>query len=352
MRFRCLALGFRSSIDLIVNNDETKFRMSPAASFGERWARDNLTRPVSDEEIAILNIFPITSEGNEVDASKRARKYYTARGPGGLSDLWHRRHPDDEDILSSCQDVYIVPLRARSVGGKRMTIVHLPAPTAQERPLSAKALLARWLMILDIRLREDPTPGEEVVFIDVSDLQPSHLKNHFRGSYWKDFVWCMKSVYPIKFSEVHIINTYRLKTMSLVLLHLGLYPWRRKIIQLHSDAEQINTMSADYFPPEGLPYEYGGKAGAMKDLNDEWTKKLLLNSKWLQLEERKFYETELKPEIKRTRHKSTVRLTRTSSYDMLTRTHSCRSLHRQDDLDEGTQGAYRILKVTEKHFYV
>lgn len=42
------------------------------------------------------------------------------------------------------------------------------------------------------RLREDPTPGEEVIFIDVSDLQPAHIKNHFRGTYWKDFVWCMK----------------------------------------------------------------------------------------------------------------------------------------------------------------
>ena len=55
--------------------------------------------------------------------------------------------------------------------------------------------------------------------------------------------------------------------MSLVLLHLGLYPWRRKMVHMHSDAEEINSMSSDYFPPEGLPYEYGGKAGAMKDLN-------------------------------------------------------------------------------------
>lgn len=48
------------------------------------------------------------------------------------------------------------------------------------------------LILFFFRLREDPTPGEEVVFIDVCDLQPYHLKNHFRGSYWKDFVWCMK----------------------------------------------------------------------------------------------------------------------------------------------------------------
>lgn len=46
---------------------------------------------------------------------------------------------------------YIVPLRNRSVNGKRITIVRLPAPTALHRPLSARALLARWLMILDIR---------------------------------------------------------------------------------------------------------------------------------------------------------------------------------------------------------
>lgn len=89
--------------------------------------------------------------------------------------------------------------------------------------------------------------------------------------------------------------------------------------------------------------------------SDEWTKKLLSNSKWLQTEERKFYETELKPEIRtRTRHRSAVRNLHKSngSYNMLTRTHSCRSLHRHDDLDEGTYGAYRTLKLTDKHYYV
>ncbi|XP_064074375.1 uncharacterized protein LOC113396885 [Vanessa tameamea] len=328
--------------------------MSPAASFAERWARDNLTREASPEEILNLELFPITCDGDEAEAAKRARRYYTSRGPGGLSDLWHKRHPDDEDILSSCQDVYIVPLRTRSVGGKRVTIVCLPAPTALDRPLSARALLARWLMILDIRLREDPTPGEEIVFIDVSDLQPSHLKNHFRGSYWKDFMRCMKRAYPTRFTEVHVINTHRLKAMSLLLLHIGLYPWRRKIVHVHSHAEHINeAMGVDFFAVEGLPYEYGGKTGAMKDLNDEWTKKLLLNSKWLQLEERKYYETELKPEIKyRTRHKSVRNLHRNASYDMLTRTHSYRSLHRQGDLDEEIHGDYRTLKVADKQFYV
>ncbi|KAL4707240.1 hypothetical protein ACJJTC_008321 [Scirpophaga incertulas] len=329
--------------------------MSRAASFAERWARDNLSRVPSDAELTILSLFPTTCDGDEAEASKRARRYYKARGPGGLG-LWHKRYPDDEDILSSCQDAYIVPLRARSVGGRRLTLVRLPAPTALDRPLSAKALLSRWLMILDIRLREDPTPGEEVVFIDVTDLQPSHVKNHFRGSYWKDFVWCMKTTYPLRFSEVHVINTHRLKTMSLLLLHIGLYPWRRKVITIHSNAEEINqAMGLDYFPTEGLPYEYGGKAGAMKDLNDEWTKKLLSNSKWLQSEERKFYETELNPEPDaRSRHRSAVRLRGSNgSYDMLTRTHSCRSLHRHEDVEEGTYGAYRTLKVqSDCGFYV
>ncbi|XP_052738753.1 alpha-tocopherol transfer protein-like [Bicyclus anynana] len=333
--------------------------MSPAASFGERWARDNLDRETSPEEIQTLDLFPVTCGGDLAEAAKRARRYYTARGASGLTELWHRSHPDDEDILSSCQDAYIVPLRVRSVGGRRVTLVRLPAPTALDRPLCAHALLSRWLMILDLRLREDPTPGEEVVFIDVCDLQPSHLKNHFRGSFWKDFVWCMKSVYPIRFSEVHIINTQRLKTMSLLLLHIGLYPWRRKIVHIHANGEQINNaMAVDHFPIEGLPYEYGGKAGAMKDLNDEWTKKLLLNSKWLAMENQKFYDTELKlklkPQIKRARRKSAVRniCNTNASYDMLTRTHSCRSLYKKEDMEEGTHGAYRTLKVTDRHFHV
>ncbi|CAK1541782.1 unnamed protein product [Leptosia nina] len=324
----------------------TDSRMSSAASFSERWALDNLTRKASVDEISNLDLILSTCDGDETEAAKRARKYYTARGPGGLTELWHQRRPDDEDILSSCQDIYIVPLRAPSASGRRLTFIRLPAPSTLNRPLSAKALLARWLMILDIRLREDSTPGEEVVIIDVCDLQPAHLKNHFRGTYWKDFAWCMKAAYPLRFSEIHIINTQKLKTVSLLLLHISLYPWRNKVI--HATAEGIrHVMGVDYFPPEGLPHEYGGKAGAMKDLNDEWTKKLLLNSKWLQSEERKYYHTELKPE-KRRRKSSIRNLLSVSSYD-ISRSQSCKSL--DIDLYEGPQGAYRTLKV-DRSFYV
>lgn len=78
--------------------------MSPAASFGERWARDNLAREASPEEIQILDLFLSTCGGDVVEASKRARRYYAARGCEGLTELWHKSHPDDEDILSSCQD--------------------------------------------------------------------------------------------------------------------------------------------------------------------------------------------------------------------------------------------------------
>ncbi|CAH0402860.1 unnamed protein product [Chilo suppressalis] len=321
--------------------------MSKAASFAERWARGNLTRQASQGELAVLNLFLSTCSGDDMEAAKRARRYYQARGAGGMQ-LWHERQPDDEDILSNCQDVYIVPLRAKSVGGRRLTMIRLPAPTAMDKPLSVKAFISRWLMILDIRLKEDPTPGEEIVFVDVRNLRPSLMKNYYKSSYWKDFARCLKATYPMKFSEVHVINAQRLKFMSLFMLCIGLYPWSRKLITCHSKVGDINqALGLDYFPTDGLPFEYGGKAGAMKDLNDEWTKKLLSNSKWLQAEARRFYKTELKPgPYTKTRHRNAVQLRfSNSSYDMITRTHSCKSLYCNDDFDEGTHGAYRTIKV-------
>lgn len=77
-----------------------------------------------------------------------------------------------------------------------------------------------------------------------------------------------QSAYPIRFTEIHVINTHRLKTMSLLLLHIGLYQWRRKFVYIHGDTGHINeVMGVDFFPVEALPHEYGGKAGTMKDLN-------------------------------------------------------------------------------------
>lgn len=87
---------------------------------------------------------------------------------------------------------------------------------------------------------------------------------------------------------------------------------------------------------------------------DEWTKKLLSNSKWLQTEERRFYDTGLKPEIRsRTRHRSAMRTLRSAigSYDIITRTHSCKSLHKHDDLDDGLYGEYRTIKYSDKLFF-
>lgn len=77
-----------------------------------------------------------------------------------------------------------------------------------------------------------------------------------------------QTAYPLRITEVHIINTQRLKTMSLLLLHIGLYPWRRKVVQLHGTSDSIEeALGSDRFPVDGLPYEYGGRAGMMKDLN-------------------------------------------------------------------------------------
>lgn len=82
------------------------------------------------------------------------------------------------------------------------------------------------------------------------------------------FLHNFQVAYPLRIAEVHVINTHRLKTMSLLLLHLGLYPWRRKVVQLHNSADSIeDALGADRLPIDGLPYEYGGRAGAMKDLN-------------------------------------------------------------------------------------
>lgn len=84
-----------------------RIRMSSAASFSERWAQDNLSREATPYELIILGLFSTTCSGDEEEAAGRARRYYSARGPGGVTELWHKRRPDDEDILSSCQDVYV-----------------------------------------------------------------------------------------------------------------------------------------------------------------------------------------------------------------------------------------------------
>ena len=40
------------------------------------------------------------------------------------------------------------------------------------------------------------------------------------------------------------------------------------MVQLHGTSDSIEeALGSDRFPVDGLPYEYGGRAGMMKDLN-------------------------------------------------------------------------------------
>lgn len=44
------------------------------------------------------------------------------------------------------------------------------------------------------------------------------------------------------------------------------------MVQLHGTSDSIqDALGGDRFPVDGLPYEYGGRAGLMKDLNGRFS---------------------------------------------------------------------------------
>lgn len=147
------------------------------------------------------------------------------------------------------------------------------------------------LMIGDVRLAEESVGvAGDVYIMDASVASPAHFAK-FTPTLVKKFLICVQEAYPVKLKEVHVINVSPIVDTIVNFVKPFLKEKIRERIHIHSSMEDLYK----YVPKAMLPSEYGGDAGSIKDLNEQWRAKLGEYTAWFKEQEASKANESLRP---------------------------------------------------------
>lgn len=174
--------------------------------------------------------------------------------------------PELEDILTN--KIQGPALPGITPNGRRVTICRGIHPDLNSQQITDILKLA--LMVGDVRLIEEKEGvAGDIYVLDAAVLGASMLAK-LSASVIKKFLICVQEAYPIKLKEVHIVNTSPLVERIVNFVKPFLKEKIRKRIFIHKEVKDLYK----YIPQEMLPNEYGGQAGTMDQLQEQW--KLIL----------------------------------------------------------------------------
>lgn len=147
------------------------------------------------------------------------------------------------------------------------------------------------LMIGDIRLAEEKVGvGGDIFILDAAVATAAHFAK-FSPTIVKKFLICVQEAYPVKVKEVHVINVSPLVDTIMNFVKPFVKEKIRNRIHFH------NTMDSLYkfVPKQMLPNEYGGNAGSIIDLNEQWRQKMREYTPWFKEQENSKANEALRP---------------------------------------------------------
>lgn len=146
-------------------------------------------------------------------------------------------------------------------------------------------------MIGDVRLAEEAIGiAGDIFILDASVASPSHFAK-FSPAIVKKFFIAVQEAYPVKVKEVHVINISPIVDTIMSFLKPFIKEKIRNRIKFHSDVESLYKS----VPKDLLPDEYGGKAGKLADLNQQWKEKLAEYTPWFKQQESQKSNESLRP---------------------------------------------------------
>lgn len=136
-------------------------------------------------------------------------------------------------------------------------------------------------MIGDIRLAEESVGiAGDIFILDAAVATASHFAK-FSPSVVKKFLICVQEAYPVKVKEVHVINISPLVDTIFKFVSPFVKEKIRGRIKFHNDVESLYKC----VPRDLLPTEYGGKAGSISELTQQWKQKLAEYTDWFKSQE-------------------------------------------------------------------
>lgn len=181
------------------------------------------------------------------------------------------------------------PLPGLTPNGRRVVV--LRSSDKDFIPNNVADAMKITMMIGDLRLAEEKVGvAGDVYILDASVASPAHFAK-FTPAIVKKFLICVQEAYPVKLKEVHIINVSPIVDTIVNFVKPFLKEKIRDRIHIHSSLEELYN----FVPKTMLPSEYGGDAGSVKDLNEQWRAKLKENTAWFKEQEASKANETLRP---------------------------------------------------------
>lgn len=134
-------------------------------------------------------------------------------------------------------------------------------------------------MAQDIRLAEDMVLGD-IVIVDVQKGTPAHAAK-FTLPFFKKLKLCILRAYKARIKAFHVLNVSPFMDAVISVSKTIVKQEYRDRFLVHRDG-YLNGYDSlhEHITPKILPKEYGGEAGSISDMWDEWKKKMCSYRDW------------------------------------------------------------------------
>ncbi|XP_011505041.1 PREDICTED: alpha-tocopherol transfer protein-like [Ceratosolen solmsi marchali] len=205
--------------------------------------------------------------------------YFSART--ALPEFFYNRDPLACDIQQNCDVVQYFVLPKLTEEGYRVTIFRLKE-TMLER-FSLTAITRRILMVLDIRLREEASLTNIMIF-DLKGFCAGHFtKCSPTRSIVRKAMLATQNSMPFRLHRIHYLNAPSFISNVLNIFYPLLKEKLIEKFRIHTGGfEELYP----YLDKRILPNEWGGEAGTLNELNDAWRLKIEKHRDWFLREEK------------------------------------------------------------------
>lgn len=213
--------------------------------------------------------------------------YYTMRN--AVPEFFADRDISRPELAEVLDIADMPPLPGLTPNGCR--VVCLRAVERENMPENVAHGMKVAMMIGDLRLKmEEVGVAGDVYILDATAATPAQFAK-FTPSLVKKFLICVQEAYPVRLKEIHVVNISPLVDKIMTFVKPFLKEKIRDRIFLHSNLEDLYK----YVPKEMLPSEYGGAAGPIKDISEQWRNKLKENTQWFKEQESSKANESLRP---------------------------------------------------------
>ena len=135
-------------------------------------------------------------------------------------------------------------------------------------------------MVGDLRLKLEETGVFDVYIADFNFPLAKHFYK-INPLVLKKMFMCVQEAYPVLIKEVHLVNAPPFIEFVMTIVKPFLSPALSEVIHVHTSIETLY----EFVPKNILPEEYGGNAGKLSDLYDQWIRTFEEHRSWFEKEE-------------------------------------------------------------------